>query len=266
MAYSPQSNLIVSGSFDETVRLWDVAKGTCHRTIAAHSEAVTDVDFNRDGTLIASCSYDGLIRLWDVPTGLCLATLPHPTSSPTTSIRFSPSSSHLLASSLDSTLRLWDVANGKIVKTYRPHKGERDNKDGGEGSAAAAGGKSGVGGVYENHKYAIKSHFLVLPPALPAATDEAAATSTIAAGAPQSEVFIFSGSEDSKLYFWSLQSRRFPERGGVIGAGVHRDVVGAVAVHPKMREGVRVLASAGMEHDQSVRVWFDRRQIMGDGL
>ncbi|PWN22657.1 WD40 repeat-like protein [Microstroma glucosiphilum] len=250
VAYSPQSNLIVSGSFDETVRLWDVRKGTCHRTIAAHSEAVTDVDFNRDGTLIASCSYDGLIRLWDVPTGLCLATLPHPTSSPTTSIRFSPSSSHLLASSLDSTLRLWDVANGKIVKTYRPHRGERDNKDGGEGATSAAGGKSGVGGVYQNHKYAIKSHFLVLP-----AEGTAVPTTT-----PQSEVFIVSGSEDSKLYCWDLQSRRIPEQGGVVGAGVHRDVVGAVAVHPKTREGVRILASAGMEHDPSVRVWFDRRQ------
>ncbi|CAO1615108.1 unnamed protein product [Sympodiomycopsis kandeliae] len=215
VAVSPQSNLIVSGSFDETVRLWDVRKGTCHREISAHSEAVTDVDFNHDGTLIASCSYDGLIRLWDVPTGLCLATLPHPTSSPTTSIRFSPSSSHLLASSLDSTIRLWDVVNGKVVKTYRSDK---------------LNGKS-----YQNNKIAIKSHYVIR----------------------NKQVYIVSGSEDCKVYFWHLQSRRIPDQGGVLTG--HRDIVGAVAVHPTKP----IIASASFEHDPSIKLYLDPTGLQG---
>jgi len=58
--FNPQSNLIVSGSFDETVRIWDVKQGRLLRTLAAHSDPVTAVDFNPDGTLIVSSSYDGL--------------------------------------------------------------------------------------------------------------------------------------------------------------------------------------------------------------
>lgn len=73
--FSPQSNLIVSGSFDESVRLWDVKTGACLRVMPAHSDPVSAVDFNRDGTLIVSGSYDGLCRIWDTATGQCLKTL-----------------------------------------------------------------------------------------------------------------------------------------------------------------------------------------------
>ncbi|CAO1636376.1 unnamed protein product [Parajaminaea phylloscopi] len=237
VAYSPQSNLIASGSFDETVRLWDARKGICHRTIAAHSEAVTDVDFNRDGTLIASCSYDGLIRLWDVPTGLCLATLPHPTSSPTTSIRFSPSSSHLLASSLDSALRLWDVAKGKVVKTYRTdkHNGIVEGQMSMPGRDAGDVSRS----IFQNEKFAIKSNFLI--------------RESSAGGPPR--VCVVTGSEDCKVYIWDLQTRALV----AVLAGHHRDVVGAVAVHPSKP----ILASAALDHDLSIKMYLDQRAAVG---
>jgi COMPASS component SWD3 len=54
----------VSGSFDETVRVWDVRSGKSLREVPAHSDPVTAVDFNNDGTLIASSSFDGLCRIW----------------------------------------------------------------------------------------------------------------------------------------------------------------------------------------------------------
>ncbi len=58
--YNPQSNLIVSGSFDESVRIWEVKTGKCLKVLPAHSEPVTAVHFNRDGTMIVSSSFDGL--------------------------------------------------------------------------------------------------------------------------------------------------------------------------------------------------------------
>ena len=48
--FNPQSNLIVSGSFDETVRIWDVKTGKQLKKLPAHSDPVTSVHFNRDGT------------------------------------------------------------------------------------------------------------------------------------------------------------------------------------------------------------------------
>ena len=46
--------------FDESVRVWDVKTGKCLRTFPAHSDPVSAVHFNRDGSLIVSSSYDGL--------------------------------------------------------------------------------------------------------------------------------------------------------------------------------------------------------------
>lgn len=63
------------GSFDESVRIWDVRTGSCLHTLPAHSDPVSSVDFSKDGSLIVSGSYDGLIRIWDASTGNCLKTL-----------------------------------------------------------------------------------------------------------------------------------------------------------------------------------------------
>ena len=49
----------MSGSFDETVRLWEVRSGRCIAVLPAHSDPVTAVAFSHDGTLVVSASYDG---------------------------------------------------------------------------------------------------------------------------------------------------------------------------------------------------------------
>lgn len=124
--FNPQSNLIVSGSFDETVRIWDVKTGRCIKTLPAHSDPVSACCFNRDGTLIASSSYDGLCRVWDTATGQCLKTLICDENNPPVSyVTFSPNGKYILAATLDNNLKLWNYADGKCLKTYKGHSNER---------------------------------------------------------------------------------------------------------------------------------------------
>jgi COMPASS component SWD3 len=119
------SSMVVSGSFDETVKLWDVRSGDCVSTLPAHSDPVTAVSFNRDGTTVSSASHDGLIRIWDVATGECLKTIYAAGNPPVSSVKYSPNSKYLLAGTLDSAIRLWPVTvvtgSNTAAKTYQGH-------------------------------------------------------------------------------------------------------------------------------------------------
>ncbi|EKM61694.1 uncharacterized protein PHACADRAFT_248461 [Phanerochaete carnosa HHB-10118-sp] len=54
------------GSHSHTVLVLDLARGELRRIFAGHTELVTCVTYNRDGTRVASGSRDGTVRLWDV--------------------------------------------------------------------------------------------------------------------------------------------------------------------------------------------------------
>lgn len=134
LAFSPKGNVLVSGSYDEAVILWDVRTRQKLKTLPAHSDPVGGVDFVRDGTLIVSCAGDGLIRIWDTSTGQCLRTLVHEDNAPVTAVRFSPNGKFVLAWTLDACVRLWNYVEGRCVKTYQGHSNCKYSLSGGFGT------------------------------------------------------------------------------------------------------------------------------------
>lgn len=89
------------------------------QSLPAHSDPITAVDFNRDGTLIVSSSYDGLARIWDAAKGDCQKTLVDAATPPVAFAKFSPNGKYVLAATLDDTIKLWDFEKGKAVKVYK---------------------------------------------------------------------------------------------------------------------------------------------------
>jgi WD40 repeat protein len=69
VAFSPDGKLALSGSRDQTVKLWDVATGKMLRTFAGHLGNVGSVSFSPDGRLALSGSQDMSTRIWEVASG-----------------------------------------------------------------------------------------------------------------------------------------------------------------------------------------------------
>ena len=65
---------LASGSWDNTIRLWDVATGAELARLEGHTDRVRALCLLADGRL-ASGSRDNTIRLWDVATGAEVARL-----------------------------------------------------------------------------------------------------------------------------------------------------------------------------------------------
>ncbi len=70
----PESgHLMLSGSAESTVRLWDMYHHREQlRVYAGHTRAITDLSFNRDGSRFLTGSHDRWMKLWDTETGQCI--------------------------------------------------------------------------------------------------------------------------------------------------------------------------------------------------
>lgn len=61
LAFSPKSNLLVSGSFDESAIVWDVRRGKPLRVLPAHADPIWTVGFSAEGGMVVTGSADGLM-------------------------------------------------------------------------------------------------------------------------------------------------------------------------------------------------------------
>ena len=53
---------ILSGTYDDTIKIWDSETGNCLNTLNGHTHCITSVSFNYDGTRIVSGSFDEIRR------------------------------------------------------------------------------------------------------------------------------------------------------------------------------------------------------------
>ena len=103
-----KSQLLVSGSGDGTIRLWDLETGTSTKTIADHTDVVYSLSISPNGQTLASGSGDGTIKLWQLD-GTLLQTLYSSSGPPRAvmSVAFSPNSSLLASGSGDGRIHIW---------------------------------------------------------------------------------------------------------------------------------------------------------------
>jgi len=66
---------LISGSYDKTIKIWDMNTGLCVNTLNGHSESIWSIALTPDGTRIVSGSEDKSVKIWSLQSGSCLKTL-----------------------------------------------------------------------------------------------------------------------------------------------------------------------------------------------
>ncbi|KAH7033954.1 beta transducin-like protein HET-E2C [Macrophomina phaseolina] len=120
VTFSHDSARLASGSWDRTVKIWDVSSGACLQTLEGHSSFVRSVTFSHDSTRLASGSGDRTVKIWDSGSGAYLQTLEGHSDS-IWSVTFSHDSARLASGSWDRTVKIWDVSSGACLQTFEGH-------------------------------------------------------------------------------------------------------------------------------------------------
>ncbi|MEM9214140.1 MAG: caspase family protein [Cyanobacteria bacterium P01_F01_bin.150] len=122
IAFSPNSKMIVSGSEDGKVYLWqNLEKNVIRNALHSHSASVTDLAFSPDGKIIASAGEDAEIYLHVLDEDHTIESLSH--SASVRAITFSPDGKYIASGSSDKTIRLWSLDGSSIKLIGKPFKG-----------------------------------------------------------------------------------------------------------------------------------------------
>lgn len=116
VAFSHDSDFIVSGSIDRTIRVWHLASRVCKHVLEGHQRGLYSVVFSNDDTRIASAAADDTVRVWDAATGECLQTLETLHRAPFPMV-FSQDNDLLITGTLSSVVKVWQLSTATHVET-----------------------------------------------------------------------------------------------------------------------------------------------------
>jgi hypothetical protein len=110
IAVSPDGRFLASGSYDNTVKIWDFASGELLRNLTGHRRWVAAVAITPDNKSVLSGSDDRSVKVWDAQTGVSVRELRGHWDT-VLSVAVTQDGSFAISGSADQAIRVWDLAN-----------------------------------------------------------------------------------------------------------------------------------------------------------
>jgi len=172
---SSDGQFALSGSWDGTLRLWEIATGKCTRRFVGHTKDVLSVAFSSDNRQIVSGSRDRTVKLWNT-LGECKFTIIDEGHSEWVScVRFPPTKNApvIVSAGWDRLVKVWGLNNCRLKNNLIGHTGYLNTVTvSPDGSLCASGGKDGTAMLWDlsegKRLYSLESgdiiHSLVFSP------------------------------------------------------------------------------------------------------
>ncbi len=120
LAFSPNGNLLATGSTNGVVNIWDIASDKIVASLNGHTDWIRAVEFSHDGNLLVSCGDDQTLRIWDVNEQTCIKII-HAHVGRIWASGFSFDDGKLVSAGDDHQIKIWDVESGEHIKTLEGH-------------------------------------------------------------------------------------------------------------------------------------------------
>lgn len=122
LTWSPDGHSIASGSWDNTVQVWDAANGEeLPIRFNQHHAQVEAVAWSPDGQRIASAGHEDTIYVWHTFSTRIISSY-HGHQGPVWALAWSPDGQYIASAGQDQTVHLWDTFTGETIRSYSNHK------------------------------------------------------------------------------------------------------------------------------------------------
>lgn len=124
LAFSPNSKVLASASYDRLVKLWNSETGTLVHILKDHSDSVYGLAFHPQEGLLATVAADRAVKVWDTTSATRLYTLSDATDW-LYCVAWHPHGKQLVAAGVDRSIRVWDADKngGKLRHSVFAHEG-----------------------------------------------------------------------------------------------------------------------------------------------
>ena len=120
VAFSRDRQRVVTGSDDNTARVWNARDGETIAVLKGHASQVYGVAVSPDGKTIATASADNTARLWNAETGEEIRALKGHGRA-VLGVAFSPDGKTVATASADGTVRQWEASTGRELAQLKGH-------------------------------------------------------------------------------------------------------------------------------------------------
>lgn len=110
--YSPDGRLLLAGSTNGEIGLWDAQSGEMISIFMGHQNSIHRIFFSPSGETFVSTGYDGKLRIWSTAEKKCLYTLPS-WGNLIYAATYSPDGSELFT--INDRLRIWNILTGECI-------------------------------------------------------------------------------------------------------------------------------------------------------